>query len=290
MCQPALCSLPNSFEMNLTTFPLQNSTDVLRSSQAASSPAEHIWVHLFYIALLCMCLGLCEQRRRPSQQFGLRENNAFSTEAKTPVTYQAGLETMTEIERISVMRELYKCTVCAYHCTECGSSSELARGESTNDDIGSHDMGSDKEDQICSICLSDYEKDCQVLATTCNHMFHFDCVLEWLMENDLCPYCRAEMMTEKELVHAAEKALGKARVTELQGMHRKRTASNFEQSRGVEQSSDVEQQNSDVEHQSSDAEQNSDIEQSNGVEPASAPTTTMIIRNYLFERLSRFAL
>ena len=39
----------------------------------------------------------------------------------------------------------------------------------------------------------------------CPHMFHHECILEWLTKgHDECPICRASMVTESELVSAAK--------------------------------------------------------------------------------------
>ncbi|KAM7272469.1 hypothetical protein ACFE04_027132 [Oxalis oulophora] len=39
----------------------------------------------------------------------------------------------------------------------------------------------------CSICLDDFEAGLEVTCMPCNHMFHEDCITEWLTENRLCP-------------------------------------------------------------------------------------------------------
>ena len=52
---------------------------------------------------------------------------------------------------------------------------------------------SEKEEQICSICLSEYKKNeeiCYSRNPACPHMFHKECILEWIMHNNECPNCR----------------------------------------------------------------------------------------------------
>jgi Ring finger domain len=45
----------------------------------------------------------------------------------------------------------------------------------------------------CSICLNDYGEGeilCWSQNSSCQHCFHRDCAMEWLMENEECPLCR----------------------------------------------------------------------------------------------------
>ena len=49
-----------------------------------------------------------------------------------------------------------------------------------------------KDQDQCTICLSDYENDEDVsYLNTCNHLFHKTCINKWLLEfNHKCPICR----------------------------------------------------------------------------------------------------
>ncbi|XP_034678868.1 E3 ubiquitin-protein ligase RING1-like [Vitis riparia] len=51
----------------------------------------------------------------------------------------------------------------------------------------------------CPICLEDFEEgeSCQVIPE-CNHIFHWPCIEEWLMENQTCPVCRRLLLPRKE--------------------------------------------------------------------------------------------
>jgi len=48
----------------------------------------------------------------------------------------------------------------------------------------------------------------------CPHMFHKECLTEWLQLHDKCPCCRLDMMTPNEYREAAINALGTDRVTQ----------------------------------------------------------------------------
>jgi Ring finger domain len=49
----------------------------------------------------------------------------------------------------------------------------------------------------CSICMEQFEKDDIVSwspTTTCLHVFHHECIKEWLLYHDNCPYCRVTVL------------------------------------------------------------------------------------------------
>jgi hypothetical protein len=81
-----------------------------------------------------------------------------------------------------------------------------------------NDDDNDDEDvrACCSICLTAFEPGVQVMTgTTCVHVFHTKCCMEWLRQHDHCPYCRQEFMTARELRQAAIVVLGAERVLQL---------------------------------------------------------------------------
>jgi hypothetical protein len=46
---------------------------------------------------------------------------------------------------------------------------------------------------ICSVCISDVQKDDETILLPCGHMYHSKCIMEWLKENNTCPVCRFEI-------------------------------------------------------------------------------------------------
>lgn len=43
----------------------------------------------------------------------------------------------------------------------------------------------------CSICLESYQEKDKIVQLTCNHIFHKDCIGEWLQnKQNNCPLCR----------------------------------------------------------------------------------------------------
>ncbi|KAF4518256.1 hypothetical protein B566_EDAN010402, partial [Ephemera danica] len=47
----------------------------------------------------------------------------------------------------------------------------------------------------CTICLSEFEEDEDVRRLPCMHLFHVECVDQWLSTNKRCPICRVDIET-----------------------------------------------------------------------------------------------
>ena len=59
-------------------------------------------------------------------------------------------------------------------------------------------------EHVCPICLGAYQQGTMLFVSQqCAHIFHVDCILEWLTKHEDCPICRVKMVTEEEMVTAA---------------------------------------------------------------------------------------
>ena len=45
----------------------------------------------------------------------------------------------------------------------------------------------------CIICLEEFKPDSEVTLTECNHIFHHDCIKEWVRYKKECAICRNEI-------------------------------------------------------------------------------------------------
>ncbi|KAL3849262.1 hypothetical protein ACJIZ3_011144 [Penstemon smallii] len=53
----------------------------------------------------------------------------------------------------------------------------------------------DCANESCSICLEEFFNGGEAACMPCSHMFHRDCIAEWLRTSHYCPLCRFEMPT-----------------------------------------------------------------------------------------------
>eukprot|EP00759_Apiculatamorpha_spiralis_P046482 PhF_6_TR42839/c0_g1_i1/m.64875 len=49
------------------------------------------------------------------------------------------------------------------------------------------------QENVCTICLDEYEEGCTLGILPCNHGFHKDCVDRWVSENNVCPMCKQDV-------------------------------------------------------------------------------------------------
>ena len=42
---------------------------------------------------------------------------------------------------------------------------------------------------VCSICLEDFDETKEIVLG-CNHIYHTDCIIEWINKDPSCPLCR----------------------------------------------------------------------------------------------------
>ena len=72
----------------------------------------------------------------------------------------------------------------------CGRIRKRLRVWRLNRDLEVHLLKSDLGEE-CSICLESYQKNDKIVQLTCNHIFHKDCIGEWLQKKqNNCPLCR----------------------------------------------------------------------------------------------------
>lgn len=70
---------------------------------------------------------------------------------------------------------------------------DIRRNDSINLNIPKVICSEDKT-EICSICQSNFKKNENLsFIRTCNHRFHYDCLIEWGKYKQSCPICRADI-------------------------------------------------------------------------------------------------
>lgn len=70
---------------------------------------------------------------------------------------------------------------------EGASEEEITSNTETLD--FSPDQFPDQADARCVVCLGDYEQEDKLRRLACGHIFHVECVDEWLKRHKTCPLC-----------------------------------------------------------------------------------------------------
>jgi hypothetical protein len=47
---------------------------------------------------------------------------------------------------------------------------------------------------ICSICLEDFNSEKDISILDCKHIYHMDCIIEWINKDPSCPLCRTNSL------------------------------------------------------------------------------------------------
>lgn len=49
----------------------------------------------------------------------------------------------------------------------------------------------------CTICLVDFIEGDKIKLLPCQHIYHSNCIIEWLYKNSLCPLCKRNVVNKK---------------------------------------------------------------------------------------------
>ncbi|CAI8619961.1 unnamed protein product [Vicia faba] len=58
------------------------------------------------------------------------------------------------------------------------------------DDASKHQV-----DKKCSICQEEFEEDDEVGRLKCDHLYHFECIQQWVAHKNFCPVCKEQVAT-----------------------------------------------------------------------------------------------
>ena len=62
----------------------------------------------------------------------------------------------------------------------------------------------DNGPEKCTICLCDFEEQEDVRRLPCMHLFHIECVDQWLPTNKRCPICRVDIESKSNAEEQSE--------------------------------------------------------------------------------------
>ncbi|KAH9543910.1 hypothetical protein CY35_13G090300 [Sphagnum magellanicum] len=133
-----------------------------------------------------------------------------------------------------------------------------------------------KVDNQCAVCLGDYQKNDKLQQLpVCGHVFHKDCVDEWLANHSTCPICRSVPIPSGKVVPMESPAqrvlpaLGSTRL--LPVLHAPRSTSASEP--GLEGSCTLQ---SDLVRGCGESSSNSNVRASDGQDPQKVTGSTLV--------------
>ena len=50
------------------------------------------------------------------------------------------------------------------------------------------------DDTMCPICLEDFDETKHIVYLDCQHIYHEDCIIEWINKDPSCPLCRTNSL------------------------------------------------------------------------------------------------
>lgn len=124
------------------------------------------------------------------------------------IARDTGLSGLSRYERRCILDKIFLGNTKSYYLSE----------NNTNVEDFEENITLEESHKTCAICINDYAQGEQVIeGNICHHMFHRDCLLEWLgdQRKDICPCCRVEMITCDEYTDCAMNVLGDDRVSRV---------------------------------------------------------------------------
>ncbi|KAI3818831.1 hypothetical protein L1987_12652 [Smallanthus sonchifolius] len=52
----------------------------------------------------------------------------------------------------------------------------------------------EEDDEICVVCQDEFERKEVVGVLQCKHRYHYECIKEWLLHQNVCPLCKSQAL------------------------------------------------------------------------------------------------
>lgn len=119
---------------------------------------------------------------------GLNEFEEISTVGDTVLATDEEEEAIMMELTVRVRDDLKSAQVISRHDEAAAGSNGVAREILLNLDIIV--FGKEKNIDSCRICLGEFFTIDRCIRLQCTHIFHFRCIIMWLLSKQTCPVCR----------------------------------------------------------------------------------------------------
>ncbi|KAG7363041.1 ring finger domain containing protein [Nitzschia inconspicua] len=144
-----------------------------------------------------------DYQRRLQQRYGNSNGDLDAPQDSLPIRIMTREERRLAVEQLLGLQSLGKLQ---HVCMNEGFTMTENLEEKTKSPCGpvspTHSLGSSQDGPVCSICLDGYgASDLVFKSTSCAHMFHKDCLMEWLerRNNTDCPCCRNPLVSDEDV-------------------------------------------------------------------------------------------
>jgi len=162
-------------------------------------------------------LEVKEERLEPAKREQTVKSNIF-TKKVTKMRNNGRIEFAEESNKISSQEDSSNPNQGSCLVTTLSENDEIECGLKQNDrgcegkaNSTSPALDADSDDTnleiTCSVCLDVFEVGDELAWSqklTCQHVFHKDCLISWLMKDDGCPYCRVAMIDDSNTNESEE--------------------------------------------------------------------------------------
>lgn len=62
--------------------------------------------------------------------------------------------------------------------------------------------GPEEEENVCSICLDEFNDEDPIAETSCGHGYHLQCIMQWAQRSQECPLCFSQLVLADEDMNA----------------------------------------------------------------------------------------
>ena len=167
---------------NTTDAPCDTEGDCDRTREAEQKAVAIFCILVIFFCCMLFAAGVF---KKPTEEI-------VNLEEQTPTSVEDREKRKERISKTLVVKE--------WSSDGATVETETRQRLATKDDdrvtcgMGSDDYESFSEEQaVCAICLSrfeDHQLVCESNNGSCQHIFHKDCIIGWLITKEHCPMCR----------------------------------------------------------------------------------------------------